>query len=257
MNIALIGSGNLATHLGKSLHAAGHDIVQVYSHTMENASVLATTVGGAPTNNIENIVSTADVYILALKDSVLPDIIPQICKGKEKKLFFHTAGSMPMHIFQGMCLHYGVLYPMQTFSKSREVSFMEIPVFIEGNDEFAQEKIHELAGSISEKIYYLTTENRKYLHLSAVWACNFANHCYDIAAEILEKNSIPFDVMLPLIDETAQKIHTLSPREAQTGPAVRYDENVIRSQAALMKDNPLLKDLYERMSLSIHRHQKK
>ena len=97
------------------------------------------------------------------------------------------------------------------------------------------------------------SEDRKYLHLSAVFACNFVNHCYAASAEILNKHNIPFDIMLPLIDETARKVHQLSPIDAQTGPAVRYDENVIRKQAALLNGNPLLRDIYERMSMDIHR----
>lgn len=111
----------------------------------------------------------------------------------------------------------------------------------------------QLAGDLSDNVRYATSEQRKYLHLSAVWACNFTNHCYAIAAEILQKHDIPFSVMLPLIDETARKVHELSPKEAQTGPAVRFDENVIRAQAQLLKSDPLVKDLYERMSLSISR----
>lgn len=110
-----------------------------------------------------------------------------------------------------------------------------------------------MASSISGRVAHLSSEDRKHLHLSAVWACNFTNFCYDVASEILRRHNLPFDVMLPLVDETARKVHTLSPREAQTGPAVRYDENVIRAQSALMRENPLLKDIYERISLSIHR----
>ena len=106
---------------------------------------------------------------------------------------------------------------------------------------------------MTTKIYQLSSEDRKYLHLSAVFACNFVNHCYAVSYDILKKHGIPFDVMLPLIDETARKVHVLTPQEAQTGPAVRYDQNVIRAQSSLLRDNPLLKDIYERMSMNIHR----
>lgn len=256
MKIILIGAGNLATNLGKALLAAGHDIIQVYSRTMESASALATVAGGAPTNDVDAIREDADVYIFSVKDAVLAELIPQVVKGKESRLFLHTAGSMPMDLFKGMALHYGVLYPMQSFSKSKEVNFNIIPCFIEGNDKFALTRIHELASSISTRVYELSSDARKYLHLAAVFACNFVNHCYELSAEVLAKKNIPFDVMLPLIDETALKVHTMSPKEAQTGPAVRFDENVIRGQSALLKDNPLVKDIYERMSLSIHKVEK-
>jgi predicted short-subunit dehydrogenase-like oxidoreductase (DUF2520 family) len=104
---------------------------------------------------------------------------------------------------------------------------------------------------VSEKVQELSTEDRKYLHLAAVFACNFTNHCYDLAAKVLESHGMSFDVMLPLVDETARKVHELAPHEAQTGPAVRYDENVISMQAEMLKEFPALKDIYERMSLSI------
>ena len=249
----MIGAGNVATHLGKALLAAGHDMLQVYSRTMESASTLATAVGASPTNNISDVRDDADVYIVSVKDSVMAELLPRLCRGKENSVFLHTAGSMPMDVFRGMALHYGVLYPMQTFSKTREVDFSDIPCFIEASDEYARKVLDELVHSISRRVYELSSEDRKYLHLSAVFACNFVNHCYAASAEILNKHNIPFDIMLPLIDETARKVHQLSPIDAQTGPAVRYDENVIRKQAALLNGNPLLRDIYERMSMDIHR----
>jgi predicted short-subunit dehydrogenase-like oxidoreductase (DUF2520 family) len=252
MKIVLIGAGNLATNLGKALFAAGHDFVQVYSRTMESASALATIVGGSPTTDINSITPHADVYILSVKDSVLTELIPIVCKGKEMKLFVHTAGSMSIDVFQGMTLHYGVLYPMQTFSKYKDVKFNNIPCFIEANDEISLQILHDLADSVSNRVSELSSEDRKFLHLSAVFACNFTNLCYSISSDILTKHNLPFDVMLPLIDETAAKVHDVQPIDAQTGPAVRYDSNVIRNQAAMLKDNPLVKDLYERMSLCIH-----
>jgi predicted short-subunit dehydrogenase-like oxidoreductase (DUF2520 family) len=252
MKITLIGAGNLATNLGKALLAAGHDIQQVFSRTMESAEVLAEKLGGAPTTDLNSINGNADVYIVAVKDSVLTDVIPSICRGKENKMFIHTAGSMPLDVFYGMAHNYGVLYPMQSFSKSKDVNFKDIPCFIEGNDEYSIKMLQNLAKTITDKTYYLSTEDRRYLHLAAVFACNFTNHCYAISSEILQKHKIPFDVMIPLIDETANKVHTLSPIEAQTGPAVRYDQNVIRAQSSLLKDNPIIKDIYERMSLSIN-----
>lgn len=253
MKIILIGSGNLATQLGRSLLAAGHDILQVYSRTLESANALATLAGGAPTNDLGKVRDDADLYIISVKDSVLPDLIPLLCKGRESKVFVHTAGSMPLGVFQGMAIHYGVLYPMQTFSKERGVDFSEIPCFVEGNDSFALGCVKQVAHSVSRHVYEMESEERKYLHLAAVFACNFVNHCYSVSADILRRCNIPFDVMLPLIDETARKVHELTPVKAQTGPAVRYDENVIRMQSALLKPNPFLKDIYERMSMSIHR----
>ena len=251
MKIVLIGAGNLATHLGKALHAAGHDMVQVFSRTMQSAETLASLLDAEPLTDMAQVRDDADVYIFSVKDSALEQLISQLCGG-EKKVFLHTAGSMPMSVFREKALHYGVLYPMQTFSKQREVDFSIIPCFIEANDEFALKQIEGLAGQISHRVYQLSSEDRKYLHLSAVFACNFANHCYAVSQELLQQHGIPFDVMLPLIDETAAKVHGMTPKEAQTGPAVRYDENVIGKQIRLLENQPYFQKIYDCMSKSIH-----
>ena len=251
MKIVLIGAGNLATHLGKALHAAGHDMVQVFSRTMQSAETLASLLDAEPLTDMAQVRDDADVYIFSVKDSALEQLISQLCGG-EKKVFLHTAGSMPMSVFRGKTLHYGVLYPMQTFSKQREVDFSIIPCFIEANDEFALKQIEGLAGQISHRVYQLSSEDRKYLHLSAVFACNFANHCYAASQKLLQQHGIPFDVMLPLIDETAAKVHGMTPKEAQTGPAVRYDENVIGKQIQLLENQPYFQKIYDCMSKSIH-----
>lgn len=251
MKIVLIGAGNLATHLGKALHAAGHDMVQVFSRTMQSAETLASLLDAEPLTDMAQVRDDADVYIFSVKDSALEQLVSQLCGG-EKKVFLHTAGSMPMSVFRGKALHYGVLYPMQTFSKQREVDFSIIPCFIEANDEFALKQIEGLAGQISHRVFQLSSEDRKYLHLSAVFACNFANHCYAASQELLQQHGIPFDVMLPLIDETAAKVHGMTPKEAQTGPAVRYDENVIGKQIQLLENQPYFQKIYDCMSKSIH-----
>ena len=272
MKIVLIGAGNLATHLGKALHAAGHDMLQVFSRTMQSAETLASLLDAEPLTDIAQVRDDADVYIFSVKDSALVQLVAQLCrheadglgedgavkalrkakKGEHERVFLHTAGSMPMSVFEGMAQHYGVLYPMQTFSKQREVDFSVIPCFVEANDEFAQKQIEGLAREISGRVYQLSSEDRKYLHLSAVFACNFANHCYAISQELLEEHGIPFDVMLPLINETAAKVYEMKPKDAQTGPAVRYDENVIGKQSKLLENHPHFKKVYDSMSKSIH-----
>lgn len=253
MKIIIIGSGNLATNLAKALKLLGHDIMQVYSRTLESANVLAIKVGATATNNIAELKNDADLYIFSVKDTALSELIQKISKGKEDKIFIHTAGSMPLDIFKDKVQNYGVLYPMQTFSKNVEVNFRTIPCFIEANNDKAQNIINNLANELSDKVYLLPSDERKYLHLAAVFACNFVNHCYALSGNILNRHNIPFEVMLPLIDETAHKVHALSPKEAQTGPAVRYDKNVIQKHLDLLIEDPLVKEIYECMSLNIHR----
>lgn len=252
MKIVLVGAGNLATNIGHALLDCGHDIIQVYSRTYESASLLAEAVGGSPITELDKISPLADAYIVSVKDSAIAEVIPSLCKGREEKVFLHTAGSVPMDVFKGMAEHYGVFYPLQTFSKFKILDFRRIPCFVEANDTRSSSILSKLANDVSSRVYALSSADRKYLHLSAVFACNFVNHCYDISSVLLDKHHIPFDVMLPLIDETARKVHAMSPREAQTGPAARYDQNVIRAQSDLLKDNPLFRQIYECMSISIN-----
>lgn len=254
MKIVLIGAGRLATHLGPALREAGHDVVQVFSRTLASAETLARKVGAEAVTTMDKVVTTADVYVCALTDTALPVLLPDLCKGREDALFLHTAGSMPLEVFCGKARRYGVLYPMQTFSKERQLDFSEIPVFIEADSPETLTVVNSIACSISRRVTPLSSEARRHLHLSAVFACNFANHCYALAADVLAAHHIPFETLLPLIDETARKVHELPPHEAQTGPAVRYDEQVIRRQAAMLDGLP--REIYELMSRSIHESSK-
>lgn len=253
MEIILVGAGRLATNLGRALKDKQHCIKAVYSRTMSSAEALAKQVDAMPTDDLTRLPLQADAYIIAVKDAVLSDVIPSLCKGREDQVFFHTAGSMPLSVFQNHAQHYGVFYPMQSFSKERQVDFSGIPIFLESSDEKSKTLARTLAESISQQIFELSTADRRHLHLAAVFACNFANHCFALSAKVLEKHGLPFNVMLPLIDETAGKAHSMHPRNAQTGPAIRWDENVINAQKALLADEPEMQQIYDLMSKSIHK----
>ena len=252
MKVTLIGAGNLATQLGKSLKKAGVIISQVYSRTEDSARTLGELLEAEWLTDIKALRDEADIYIFSVKDSVLCELISEVCKGRGDKLFLHTAGSMPMSCFEGKALHYGVFYPMQTFSKTKDVDFERIPVFIEGNSIETEDVIRSLANKLSQRVIRLSSADRKYLHLAAVWACNFTNYCYTVASDILGEHGIPFDVMLPLINETTEKIQKISPKEAQTGPAVREDRNVISKQLELMNGKEDLQELYKMLSKGIN-----
>lgn len=248
--VTLIGSGNLATRLSLAMSATGQfAFQQVYSHTPEHASDLANRLQCTWTTDAKAIRPGADLYIFALKDTALENIAAQV--PANNGLWIHTAGSMPMEVFRPYASRYGVLYPLQTFSKQREVNFRQIPLFLESNSTESAALLQEVASLLSDNVRFLSSEKRKHLHLAAVFACNFTNHLYALAGEILEEAGIPFDVLLPLIDETAAKVHDLSPRRAQTGPAVRYDENVIGKQLAMLTDAQT-REIYRLLSQSIH-----
>lgn len=256
MNITLIGAGNLATQLGIAAREAGHAIIQVYSHTLCNATALAEQCGAQAIDSLSKLSDTADIYVVAVKDAVLADVVSEACRGREEKVFAHTAGSMPIDIFNGQAHHYGVLYPMQTFSKQRKVDFSLIPVFTEYNDAKANSLITALANSLSDKVTALSSADRRHLHLAAVFACNFANHCFSLAADVMERHGMTFDMLLPLIDETVEKVHEMHPLIAQTGPAIRYDENVLSRQRSLLDGDDLAQTIYDTMSKSIHEKSK-
>ena len=254
MKVALIGAGNLATNLGKALCRAGHEVVQVWSRTTESASALSKVLKCSYTTDLKDVVRSADVFIIAVKDSALPSVAEALKEGREEQLVVHTAGSMPMDILPFE--RSGVLYPMQTFSKNKEVDFSIIPCFIESSNESDSMLLKTLSRTVSDTVYELDGEGRKYLHLAAVFCCNFANHCFSLGADLLKRHgNIPFSVMLPLIDETAAKLYSLSPREAQTGPAVRWDTNVMDKHLQLLADTPDVQKIYELFSKSIHNDQ--
>ncbi len=253
MRIVWIGAGNLPTQMSGAMHEAGHEICQVFSRTLDSAEKLASRFGCSATNDLNKVVCDAEVYIFSVTDRALEDLVSCLAPRLGNALCLHTAGSMPMSLFQGKAVRYGVLYPMQTFSRARSVSFREVPCFIESSSAEVGDCLEQLACSISEKVVWMDSERRRTLHLAAVFACNFANHCYALAEEVLQRQGIPFEVMLPLIDETARKVHGMSPRKAQTGPAVRYDTNVLERQKEMLSDMPELQLLYEEMSRSIHR----
>lgn len=250
MNIVFIGAGNLATRLSLEMYRAGMNIAQVYSHTRASAELLAGKIGCSWTIDPATIVADADLYVFSLKDSALLEIISSV--KPNDGLWVHTAGSMPMQIFERYAKRYGVLYPLQTFTKERVVDFSVIPFFLEANNQEAAGVLNEIAGALSRNIQYLSSEKRKSLHLAAVFACNFTNHIYALAGKLLTEQAISFDVLLPLIDETAAKMHAMPPAEAQTGPAIRYDENVINKHLAMLAD-PDMKAVYQLISQSIYK----
>lgn len=252
-SIVFIGAGNLATNLAKALYRKGFRIEQIYSRTEESARSLAQMVEAEYTTELSAVVEDAQLYIVSLKDAAFVQLLPEIVTGKSSALWVHTAGSISMDVWEGQVERYGVFYPMQTFSKQREVDFRDIPIFVESHSEADTQLLKDIASALSERVYEATSEQRKSLHLAAVFTCNFTNHMYAMAAELLKKYQLPFEVMLPLIDETARKVHELAPHDVQTGPAVRYDENVINAHLQMLADEPEMQKLYRLISENIHR----
>ena len=250
MKIVFIGAGNLATRLSLAMQRVGMQIGQVYSHTEASARQLATRLGCPWTNDLSALQEDGDLYVFSLKDTVLSDVISKV--KPNNGMWVHTAGSMSMSVFEGYAQRFGVLYPLQTFSKGRNVNFDVIPIFLEANTDKNADYLKNIASALSENVRFMSSEKRRSLHLAAVFACNFTNHIYTLSYKLLENESIPADVLLPLIDETVSKIHSMPPAAAQTGPAIRYDENVINKHLAML-DDPDMQAIYRLLSQSIQK----
>lgn len=255
LNFCFIGAGNLAFHLAKALHFNGFQINQVYNRTESSAKELAEITGSKYTSTLDEIDKSADIYIVAVKDSAIDEVLSQI--DFQDKLVVHCSGSLPVSVLEKHAKNFGVIYPLQTFSKKRVIDFKKIPVFIEANSSESLEILKNIAGAISEEVLVTNSEQRQHLHISAVFACNFVNHFYFIAGELLKSKNIGFDVLKPLILETALKVQELQPFEAQTGPAVRFDKNIIDKHLSKLAGTEEYRQLYELISKSIFEHHKK
>lgn len=227
MDLCIVGTGNVSAHLAPALQQAGHNVVVT------------------PSRNLSALPPAA-LYIVAVKDDALPGVVTRMRK-LTKAPIVHTAGSVSGSVADG------VLYPMQTFSKARAVDFASVHFFIEAGSSAVLEALRTVAESVVSpaQVHELDSEGRKRLHLAAVFACNFVNHCCTMAEEVLRPAGISFDVMLPLLDETVAKLHQLPPQQAQTGPAIRNDESVMEAHSQLLADRPDLQAIYRAMSDSI------
>ncbi|MDR1455594.1 MAG: DUF2520 domain-containing protein [Tannerella sp.] len=250
MKVVFIGSGNVATHLSVAMQKAGYVIGQVYSRNEIHAQALAGRLHCDWTAKTGEITPAADLYVFAVRDDALPGLLTQI--PPNNGLWIHTAGSVPMDVFEGHAAHCGVLYPLQTFSGNRDTDFRRVPCLIEARWPEDETRLHEIAGRLSDSVQTLSSDKRKFVHLAAVFACNFSNHMYALADQLVRGQGLSTDVLLPLIDETAAKIHVLSPSDAQTGPAVRGDRQTLDRHLALLPD-PATREIYQLISNHIYK----
>ena len=241
MNIVLIGQGNVATNLHHAFALKGLRTQMVSSR-----------------EGLDSL-PAADVYIYAVRDEALPQVVQKIAEESKMPinthlrtaLHLHTSGTMPISVFGDALPHAGIMYFFQTFSKAKLIDdFSQIPVFVEGKQIDDLSAIFTLAQTLTPRVYEASQHDRERLHVAGVFANNFTNHMYAIAADILKDTHIPFQVLLPLIDQTAEKIRHLSPHDAQTGPAKRHDEQVMKHHLSLLT-TPEQKQLYTLISQMI------
>lgn len=247
-SVTIIGSGNVAFHLGLALKESGFTIVQVYGRRMERAKWLAEKVSADPANSLSAIQDKADVYILAVSDDAIESLSQKL--KLPGKVVAHTSGSQPTSALQTVSAKTGVFYPLQSFKIGRKVDWTHLPILLTGEDEVL-DKLLPLAHALSKHVEVITDAQRSALHLAAVFINNFTNHCFTIAHEIAEGQQVDFQHLIPLATHTVQQALEHDTRDLQTGPAKRKDIQTLERHLALLAKDPALTDLYRAMTKHI------
>lgn len=246
MKIVVFGSGNVAFHLAQALDKI-YDVAQIISPNISHASSLAKKLKNAiASDNIREAAKDADVYLVSVKDDAIAEVVN---KSPNDGLWIHTSGSVGMEVFSSCKKKYGVLYPLQTFSKNADINLSKIPIFIEGNNGETESRILQIAETLSGKVFHAESHQRRQLHISAVFACNFANRLWTIADEVLKEAGYSFNVLEPLLRATLDKALASSPADGQTGPARRGDQKIMASHLSSLTGDK--KEIYQLISSSI------
>ena len=245
IRITVIGSGNVAQHLIKAFAKSELvEIVQVYARKKEALSSLIEF--DKITSDFEEL-QESDLYIIAVSDKAIADVSKQL--PFQNRIVVHTSGAASLDVLDAKNRK-GVFYPLQTFSKNKEIDFSIVPLCLEAENTFDFRVLETVAKSISNAVFAINSDQRKALHVAAVFVNNFTNHLYHIGKEICGEHQVPFEILRPLIQETAEKINTLDPVDAQTGPAKRNDSNTIAAHLDYLT-NENQKNIYKLITQSI------
>jgi predicted short-subunit dehydrogenase-like oxidoreductase (DUF2520 family) len=250
-NIVFIGAGNVADVLAQAFVRAGLKVSQVYSRTYNNAVYLANKVGAEPLSEINNIID-ADLYLFCVSDSAIQLILEQ--RNWQDKFLVHTAGSVPLDIFKPFSNKYGVIYPLQTFTKDRLVNVAQIPLFIEASSQAGVDELKSIMSIVFENIMFTSSDQRQKIHLAGVFANNFANYMFTIATEILQNEFLPIEFLKPLMEETFQKASDMGSIKAQTGPAIRNNKEIIQKHSELLASHSDWQKIYTFVTESIQKY---
>jgi len=248
MQIVIIGSGNVASVLGRLCKQNGHQVVQVISRNAAHAKELADELNCDYADYNGEINSHAELYLVAVADTALFDLNQNFSLGN--KLILHTAGSVSRDVLKNVSVNYGVLYPLQSLRKEMQYA-NDIPLLVDGNTEETITLIEDFAKTLSLNISKANDEQRLKLHVAAVVVSNFTNHLYALAEDFCKKEGVDFALLAPLIKETAERIQYASPADIQTGPAVRNDIFTIEKHLRILANHPILKNIYIKLTDSI------
>ncbi|AIM38692.1 hypothetical protein KO02_19815 [Sphingobacterium sp. ML3W] len=249
MNIVILGSGNVATHFAHNFQNKGHKITQIYSQQKANAQALAFTVNAASVSDTAAINLEADLYIIAVSDQVISNMVSAL-PADLRGVVTHCSGATDMAILAKFN-RYGVIYPPQSISKNKETDFSLIPFCIEGNTYETFNLLFECIHEMAPKSIPCDSVQRLAIHIASVFANNFSNALFQISCEILEQHNLPFDLIRPIILETAEKVQSRLPNEVQTGPAIRNDTNTIKKHLNFIREQDDWKQIYQLLSQEI------
>ncbi len=254
MKISIVGTGNVAFHLGKRLMAQDVHINQVIGRDGLKTAWLAEALKAKAASFFEEIDTSSDVFILAVSDGAIAETAEKLSKKIDNQLVVHTSGSIASTVLKPFFQNYGVFYPLQSFSLNSQPNFEEIPIFIHATPQYQTDFLENLAKKISPRVFFISDEDRMTLHIAAVFVNNFTNQMFKIGAEIVGKQNLPFDILLPLIEETVKKIRHNRPTDVQTGPARRGDDVTIEKHLSFLeKHTPPYDLLYTLLSISINK----
>lgn len=254
MKISIIGAGRVASHLARGL-CNQHQIVQIMSPTLENAERVAQIAEAKAISHLDDLDNTIDVLFIAVSDQAIQSVVQALPVHMQHVLVIHTSGSTSIDVFGSLLTRVGVFYPLQSFSLEREVDWSTTPLLLEAAHQNDLALLKILAAALSARVYCYDSKQRLSLHLAAVFACNFTNYCYDAAAQLLDSAQVDFQLLYPLMLETATKATQHSPQQMQTGPAVRQDDNILSLHQQLLDQaqRPDLAIIYQLMSQAIIR----
>ncbi len=250
--IAILGAGNVAWHLASALEDAGHEITEIYARDLDKANQITERLYSTEsTDDLDFSESKAEIFILAVKDSAIPELADEVIL-PDGGILVHTSGTMPLDILGYSSASYtGILYPLQSFTKGRKIDFEEVPFLLEAGDEETLQKLKKLAKSLSPLTYTVRSKDRKGVHVAAVFASNFTNHMIRIAEEIMRRQDLDFEMLKPLIIETISKSLQIGAKNAQTGPAIREDYETLEDHHQFLNYNESLAEIYKLISQDI------
>jgi predicted short-subunit dehydrogenase-like oxidoreductase (DUF2520 family) len=249
--ITCVGSGSVASSLLPTLYGAGYKISQVCSRNLKTAQPLAKMVGASCTSNLAELDPTVDFYIIAVADDEIENVLAQAKFGNG--IVLHMSGSTPMSVFANHGIeHYGVLYPLQSFSRQHTVNFARVPLYVEACSKADLAAVIFMARKLSVEVFNIDSEKRMLLHIAAVFACNFSTHLLTIAAQLLQNVGLSYASLKPLVRETFERtLMVENPGNIQTGPAIRGDQRIVARHMEALASQPLMQQIYRLLSESI------